>query len=75
MPRASQTARDARAKMISEAVHSQLHVRTECDRCGRLPTTVDGAEHAYRALGHAVTVSVLHTSIYLRPLLDDPKNG
>lgn len=75
MPRATQIERGARAKMIAGAVHQQTHVRSSCDRCGVLPAGHDGAEHAYRNLGHAVTVSVLHSSAYLRPVLDDPKAG
>lgn len=75
MPRAAQVARGERAKMISGAVHQQTHVRSHCDRCGQLRPGVDGAEHAFAHPGHAVTVSVLHSAAYLRPVLDDPKTG
>ena len=75
MPRAGQTERTERARMISSAVHRQTHVRSECARCGVLRAGVDGTVHAYVNPGHAVTVSVLHSAAYLRPVLDNPKNG
>lgn len=75
MPRAEQVARSDRTRMIADAQHKQTHVRSQCDRCGQLRAGVDGAQHAFGHPGHAVTVSVLHSAVYFRPVLDDSKSG